>query len=164
MRSFLNVHDSLGMMRAVAERGSSERSTCVSDLMIIAKIQRKFDSGPLPNILRKAAPFLKEELGVWRSKTLRKHKYERLEALAERGDVWSVLVFVQDPADLEKDKTQAKMAEKELETIRLYLGDEKSRLANIKLKSAYSGEFVCLMLGILLALSSVWFEFCQSAL
>ncbi|MBR0558863.1 serine/threonine-protein kinase [Neokomagataea anthophila] len=160
MRSFLNVHATLGLMRPIVEAPVMGRAVWMSDLQMIARVQQKSDTGSLPNIARKALPHLKEELRAWRSKTLREQKYAQLEQLAQRGDLWALLCFVQDPGDLARDKAQAQDAEREVEAIRAYLGQEAERLNMTQQHARNLGEFCCLLMGIVVAMSSIWYEFC----
>lgn len=159
MRSFLSVHATLGLLRPIAETAVMGRAVWVSDLQMIARVQQKSDTGPLPHIARKSLPYLQEELNAWRSKTVRQQKYEQLLRLAERGDLWALLGFVHDPEGLGRDKAQAQDAEREVDDIRVYLTQEEDRLKEMHKNSRNLGEFFCLLIGIAVALLSIVFEF-----
>ncbi|GBR47251.1 hypothetical protein AA106556_1387 [Neokomagataea tanensis NBRC 106556] len=160
MRSFLNVHATLGFMRSIADVHVAGRAVWVSDLQMIARVQQMSDMGPLSHIAQKALPYLQEELSAWRSKTVREHKSEQLAQLVERGDLGALLSFVQDPSDLGRDQAQAQEAEHEVETIRAYIACEAERLSATQKQARNLGEFCCLVVGIVVAMSSIWYEFC----
>ncbi|OAJ67506.1 protein kinase domain-containing protein [Gluconobacter cerinus] len=161
MRTFLESHCARQGIIPLAQSQKAGLPSWLSDLTLMAAAQRRFDKTPLSAVAKRALSLLENELKQWRSKTTRAKRRARLFQLAETGNLTKFLDNVTDPAGLQHDRKLARQAEAEIAHLEKVLEEEPVRKAVHEKQARNAGEFFSLLIGIAVAMTSIWLEFCE---
>ncbi len=161
MRTFLESHCARQGIIPLAQSQKAGLPSWLSDLTLMAAAQRRFDKTPLSSVAKRALSLLEIELKQWRSRTTRIKRRARLFQLAEAGNLTKFLDNVTDPAGLKHDRKLARQAEAEIAHLEKVLEEEPARKALHEKQARNAGEFFSLLIGIAVAMASIWLEFCE---
>ncbi|GBD57920.1 serine/threonine-protein kinase [Gluconobacter wancherniae] len=161
MRSFLASHFARQRLTSALEAQKAGLPIWNADLILLAAVQRVAEQGAVPAITRRMFPLLKQELRHWRSRTGRAKRRLALEDAVAQGNLTKLLRIAEDPHGLRLDQQTAQRAEQEIARLVHALEPDPDMSARNKRLARNTGEFVSLITGIGVAMTSVWFEFCR---
>lgn len=154
--------DSNIQRRAIPVLSHAQRAalpTWLADLSLLAGMQTRFGTGPLPAIAARLLPDALSRLTVWRSLSTQKTRRGQVQQAAARGDLERMIGLIEDPDALARDAAGATGAIDAIARINDALESLETQAPSAEARFRETGNFLALTSGIVAALVGCWLEF-----